>query len=85
MVWLLNGYLFLIKRQAQDRHLWVVFNRGGAEGARGAHNSEVRCSNHLSGISNLCFLDKCVIKVYLVYYQIYVFLDKCVIKVYYGI
>jgi hypothetical protein len=24
MVWLLNGYLFLIKRQAQDRHLWVV-------------------------------------------------------------
>ena len=24
MVWLLNGYLFLIKRQAQDRYLWVV-------------------------------------------------------------
>ena len=36
-----DGYLFLIKRQAQDRYLWVVFNGDGAEEARGAHNSEV--------------------------------------------
>ena len=32
------------------------FHRCGAEGARGAHNPEVRCSNHLAGIITLCRL-----------------------------
>ena len=45
-----DGYLFLIKRQAQDRYLWVVFNGDGAEEARGAHNSEVLGSNPSSRI-----------------------------------
>ena len=45
-----DGYLFLIKRQAQDRYLWVVFNGDGAEEARGAHNSEVLGSSPSSRI-----------------------------------
>ena len=44
-----DGYLFLIKRQAQDRYLWVV-NGDGAEEARGAHNSEVLGSSPSSRI-----------------------------------
>ena len=31
-----------------------TLNRCGAEGARRAHNPEVRCSNHLVGIITLC-------------------------------
>jgi hypothetical protein len=54
MVWLLNGYLFLIKRQAQDRHLWVVLlNRRGASAARKAHNLEVTGSTPVAGISSV--------------------------------
>ena len=45
-----DGYLFLIKRQAQDRYLWVVLNGDGAEEARGADNSEVLGSNPSSRI-----------------------------------
>ena len=38
-----------------------MFYRCGAAGARGAHNPEVRCSNHLAGISHLSALQKLMV------------------------
>ena len=46
------------QQQHQQDVVVVYSNRCGAEGARGAHNSEVRCSNHLAGIYTLSALKK---------------------------
>ena len=46
------------QQQHQQDVVVVYSNRCGAEGARGAHNPEVRCSNHLAGIHPLSALQK---------------------------